>query len=81
MSDAAPIESPCILVCVIDPKTGWCFGCGRTGAEIAEWRDMAPDTRREVMAALPDRTARIERPARRVTRRRRLRGDAWDGGS
>ncbi|MGN6583716.1 MAG: DUF1289 domain-containing protein, partial [Rhizobiaceae bacterium] len=22
------IESPCILVCSIDMKTGYCFGCG-----------------------------------------------------
>ena len=31
------IESPCILVCSIDMKTGYCFGCGRTRDEISGW--------------------------------------------
>ena len=31
--------SPCILVCSIDTKTGYCFGCGRTRDEIAAWMD------------------------------------------
>ena len=26
---ATNIQSPCILVCSIDMKTGYCFGCGR----------------------------------------------------
>ncbi len=30
----AAIESPCILVCSVDMKTGYCFGCGRTREEI-----------------------------------------------
>jgi predicted Fe-S protein YdhL (DUF1289 family) len=29
--------SPCISVCRIDPATGWCEGCARTLAEIADW--------------------------------------------
>ncbi len=34
----SPIESPCILVCSIDMKTGYCFGCGRTREELrAVW--------------------------------------------
>ena len=66
------IESPCILVCSVDMKTGYCFGCGRTGDEIARWIGMTPAERRTVMAALPARMATVERPARRETRRTRM---------
>ena len=68
----ALIESPCILVCSMDPTTGYCFGCGRTRDEIAGWIDMTPDERRRVMAALPDRLATVERKPRRETRRARM---------
>ncbi|WAJ30595.1 DUF1289 domain-containing protein [Antarcticirhabdus aurantiaca] len=78
----APIESPCILVCAIDPVTGYCFGCGRTGAEIGAWLGLNPAERRGVMADLPARLATIERKPRRETRRTRLRREAaaGDGG-
>lgn len=68
----AVIESPCILVCSIDMKTGYCFGCGRTRAEIAEWIGMTPDQRRAVMALLPARLETVERRPRRETRRTRM---------
>ena len=29
------IESPCIKVCAVDPRSGLCLGCGRSLAEIA----------------------------------------------
>lgn len=68
----AVIESPCILVCAIDERTGYCFGCGRTRAEIGSWIGMSPDQRRAVMAALPERLATVERKPRRETRRTRM---------
>lgn len=66
------IESPCILVCAMDDKTGYCFGCGRTRGEIASWIDMTPQMRRAVMAELPARLATVERRPRRETRRARM---------
>ena len=66
------IESPCILVCSIDMKTGYCFGCGRTRDEISAWIAMTPDERRSVMAELPARLETVERRPRRETRRARL---------
>ncbi|MGI6857045.1 DUF1289 domain-containing protein [Mesorhizobium sp. 1B3] len=66
------IESPCILVCSIDTKTGYCFGCGRTRDEIASWTDMTPQMRRDIMATLPARLATVERKPRRETRRARM---------
>ncbi len=31
----AQSPSPCIKVCILDPRTNRCIGCGRTIAEIA----------------------------------------------
>lgn len=67
--------SPCILVCSIDMETGWCFGCGRTGGEIAAWGTATEGEREAIAARLPSRMAEIERRPRRVTKRRRLRGE------
>jgi uncharacterized protein len=50
-------ESPCIAVCIIDPRTSLCFGCGRTLPEIARWPRMDSAERREVMSLLPARMA------------------------
>ncbi|MET0598884.1 MAG: DUF1289 domain-containing protein [Mesorhizobium sp.] len=66
------IESPCILVCSIDLKTGFCFGCGRTRDEIAGWLDMTAAERHVVLATLPQRLATVERKPRRETRRARM---------
>ena len=68
----AEIESPCILVCSIDMKTGYCFGCARTREEIASWLTMSSGERHAVMEALPARLATVERPPRRETKRARL---------
>jgi len=42
MNDAQLIAeaemSPCVGVCKTDQTTGWCFGCGRTDAEISHWQ-------------------------------------------
>ena len=66
------IESPCILVCSMDRKTGYCFGCGRTAAEIAGWLGYSAHERRAVMEELPARLETVERRPRRETRRRRI---------
>lgn len=66
------IESPCILVCSIDEKTGFCFGCGRTRNEIGAWTLYSPEQRRAIMAELPARLATVERKPRRETRRARM---------
>ena len=48
-------ETPCIAVCIIDPKTSLCFGCGRTLPEIARWHRIESAERLEIMAELPGR--------------------------
>ena len=50
-------DTPCTAVCMIDPKTSLCVGCGRTLPEIARWHRMDSTERRAVMALLPARVA------------------------
>lgn len=59
--NAVAIESPCILVCVIDGDTGLCLGCARTLDEIAGWSSMDDHQRREVIASLAARHRRLEK--------------------
>lgn len=63
------IESPCIKICVIHPEERICTGCYRTLEEIGTWSRMAPEERREIMSALPDRASRLTQ--RRGGRKRR----------
>ena len=46
------ISAPCINVCVIDPLSALCIGCGRTTAEIAAWPAMGEAERASVMDGL-----------------------------
>ena len=32
------IISPCISICKTDPKTGYCYGCGRSDEEKKIWK-------------------------------------------
>ena len=32
------IISPCISICRTDPKTGYCYGCGRNNDEKKIWK-------------------------------------------
>ena len=53
MSSAVP--SPCISVCKMDPRSGWCEGCLRTIDEIAGWSVMDDEQKRRVWKLLPQR--------------------------
>ena len=55
MSQEKPCETPCVAVCMIDPRSNLCLGCGRTLPEIARWPRMTREERLAVMALLPDR--------------------------
>ena len=50
-------ETPCIAVCMMDPNTKLCFGCGRTLPEIARWHRMETAERLAVMEGLAARMA------------------------
>lgn len=51
------IQSPCINICSIDPRSRLCLGCGRTLEEVASWSTFTPAQRAAVMAELPARMA------------------------
>jgi predicted Fe-S protein YdhL (DUF1289 family) len=50
-----PIATPCVKVCAVDGRSGFCLGCRRTLPEIAGWARLSDEERAAIMAALPDR--------------------------
>lgn len=52
------VPSPCIDVCRMDPRSGWCVGCLRTLEEIAGWAGLDDDAKRAVLARLAERRER-----------------------
>ncbi|WP_062210976.1 DUF1289 domain-containing protein [Aureimonas sp. AU12] len=59
----AAVPSPCISLCVLDPATQWCLGCGRSIDEIMAWGSAAAAERRIVLERLPERLQSLRQPA------------------
>jgi uncharacterized protein len=78
ISVAQDIETPCVKLCVVDPESGFCIGCGRSRSEIAGWIAMSAGARRDVMAELGDRLASLTRSKRRKGGARGRRGSGED---
>jgi len=58
MTVANTVPSPCINVCRIDRRSGWCEGCRRTVEEITRW-PLANDAERlAILDELPNRVPR-----------------------
>jgi predicted Fe-S protein YdhL (DUF1289 family) len=53
------VASPCTKVCTLDPASGLCVGCGRTGDEIGRWAGMSEAEQRALVAVLPRRLAAL----------------------
>lgn len=70
MDQPQHIESPCISVCQLDDKSGYCTGCWRTRDEIALWGRASNEQRLEILAKLHDRREQVRGVSRRKTRRR-----------
>ena len=49
------VPSPCISVCRMDARSGWCEGCLRTIDEIAAWSVLDDEEKRAVWQLLPQR--------------------------
>jgi hypothetical protein len=60
------MESPCVKLCVLDPASGLCSGCGRSLEEIGAWLDLSDEERRRIMVELP---ARMEKIGMKMLRR------------
>lgn len=58
-TDAEPVATPCVKLCVIDGETGLCLGCYRSLPEVARWGRMGEAERAGVMQGLADRRALI----------------------
>jgi predicted Fe-S protein YdhL (DUF1289 family) len=58
------LPSPCIGVCRLDERTGWCVGCGRSGEELFGWGELPVERQRQIWAQLPARMAALRRPVR-----------------
>ena len=52
-------QSPCVDVCRLDPRTGWCLGCGRTAAEIGAWVKLSPFRRKRLERELARRLMKL----------------------
>jgi predicted Fe-S protein YdhL (DUF1289 family) len=52
-------SSPCIRICVIDPATKLCEGCGRTLQEIAQWSRLTEAERLAIMSTLEGRLSSL----------------------
>lgn len=63
VSGRAAIATPCVRVCIIEPASGLCIGCGRSMREIGAWTSYSHDARTAIMAVLPARLERLKASA------------------
>lgn len=54
------LKSPCTDICRFDRKVDVCVGCFRTQGEVRQWRKMTDNKRRQIIAARPQRQARVD---------------------
>jgi hypothetical protein len=59
------IVTPCEKICIVDPASGLCRGCGRSVAEIEHWTAYSDKERERIMSELPLRLEAIEQADRR----------------
>ena len=53
---AGPVPvSPCLGICLMDPRTRTCRGCLRTIEEIAGWYNATPAEKHAILARLAER--------------------------
>jgi predicted Fe-S protein YdhL (DUF1289 family) len=57
------IETPCIKLCILDPRSGLCRGCGRNVDEIAGWSRFSSAERAKIMSLLPRRLESLDENA------------------
>ncbi len=49
------LASPCIDICRMDDRTGFCLGCFRTIDEIVAWSAASNDQRRKILVGIERR--------------------------
>lgn len=63
MTETMP-PSPCLGICLMDPRTRQCRGCLRTIEEIACWYEASPAEKRALLVLLAARRAAAEGSAK-----------------
>jgi predicted Fe-S protein YdhL (DUF1289 family) len=58
----ATILSPCEKICVVDPVSGLCRGCGRSLSEIERWTAYSDDERARLMSEFRSRLESMAAP-------------------
>ena len=58
VAQRTPVPSPCISICRMDLRSGYCEGCLRTIDEIAAWSKLSDTEKRAVWTLIEQR--RIE---------------------
>jgi uncharacterized protein len=58
-ADLAPVPSPCVSLCKMNPDSGLCEGCLRTLDEIRKWSTADDDFKRGVLAEIRQREQQI----------------------
>ena len=49
------LSSPCVGICQVDERTGWCGGCARTAQEMSDWHSLPWDAQTAIWSDLPRR--------------------------
>ena len=57
MDTTQDIPSPCIRVCAVSARSGFCIGCGRKLGEIGGWQKFTNAEKQAIIDALPARLA------------------------
>jgi predicted Fe-S protein YdhL (DUF1289 family) len=55
MADNKEVQSPCISVCSMNEKTGFCHGCFRNMDEIEKWWDLNNQQKQAILDKLGER--------------------------
>lgn len=57
MDKPQDIASPCIRVCAVSARSGFCIGCGRKLGEIGGWQKFSNAEKQSIIDELPERLA------------------------
>jgi predicted Fe-S protein YdhL (DUF1289 family) len=60
------VASPCVDICKLDGRTGYCVACLRTGEEIRRWRKLTDTQRHRILAEAKRRQGQLDRAARKT---------------
>jgi predicted Fe-S protein YdhL (DUF1289 family) len=53
------VPSPCVDICRVDRKTGWCVACLRTAEEIRSWARMTDHRRHQILGERKRRSRKL----------------------